>query len=1068
MDARMRLPREPYPGLRPYRDFEAPLLFGRDRQVGDIVERLASSQFVAVLGGSGSGKSSLVIAGVVPRLRSYGIPGAGDLWLPLVCTPGTHVRGPGLPAAGMTPLTRLAQRLGGLLRSRGSAEADATRNADMAAVLRQEMGLARWMDVYGHELQVAPGLDATEAHVLVVLDQFEEVFHPGNRGVDDVNALVQCVLDHFYNPHPRCHLVLTMRSEFLNDCAAYLELPDAINRSSYLVRRLDADELRAVITGPAQRFLRLMARNAAQPLEPWSSPPPGPTLPDEVLFEPVVVDRLLADATAIAHDPDHLPLLQHTLARLWQAAVERENVDRPVPTYITGADLVRAVRAVRAAAPAGDEPPLDPSLNTLRACIENWPESIYQWHDLEQRLHLERLLSRMGIKDPGTGSIMQQRLDVVTGAQLLGPGRTIGDLRALLSEGFLGSVDYFFWDDSDPALTTLKVSHESLIRGWPRFRDLIEAEGARFERYVELVRRCGQWLAADRAKDLLMETGELRRVREDGMEEWLRDDRTARAADRMLLLLRDHAALVSAAAELRHYLARSEEQQVAAARRQRRARRAVQLFAATLVFGVLLPVALLSLLVNDPVQRRVELLFEAGKRAGAVSPQGVVTHIDEPDQPLDALLRAVDLVEQARRGPDGWVQKVSSLSIAHLGGIAPVRQQLDLFNSVLELSEPQVNSRLRELLTTSMWRSPALPSQPIGNVPNAGWKPEAPTLLPAAPLAVTCRRGPMFADPDRPAAADLGGRLYRAADEPRRAVLVADSMAPGQPFILFGAHWDEPSRRCTLGPVLGEMPAAMQTSVVFDAGLRHFLFASASGPGGATLVVQEVDWVLANDGQVLWLNRRAVTTSTDEDLIALVRQAAGVHRAAALPTGDGLARTLRVGAETWVLFPSQPAPRAGPAAGLGPAPRLTAAPAGSPCARLALVIPEVPLAQQSMLQAPPHCLLVRRMAEATGAAATSAIGAAGLEWQVALYREPSAKVLANLDNQGAAALVVLAPFARLATDEDTEGHWEFDGHWLQRLQPARDSGQETRHVAPLSTCALATLAAQTLGRPGGC
>ncbi|MFO1286082.1 MAG: hypothetical protein U1F49_05855 [Rubrivivax sp.] len=53
----MRLPREPYPGLRPFLDFEAALLFGRQRQVGEILERLAATQFVAVLGGSGSGKS---------------------------------------------------------------------------------------------------------------------------------------------------------------------------------------------------------------------------------------------------------------------------------------------------------------------------------------------------------------------------------------------------------------------------------------------------------------------------------------------------------------------------------------------------------------------------------------------------------------------------------------------------------------------------------------------------------------------------------------------------------------------------------------------------------------------------------------------------------------------------------------------------------------------------------------------------------------------------------------------------------------------------------------------------
>ena len=114
-DARNRLPREPYPGLRPFLDFEAALLFGRERQVREVIEHLKATQFVAVLGGSGSGKSSLIQAGVVPELRSFGIPGAGDLWLPLTCTPGTNVSAADREARKHTPVTRLARRFAGLL-----------------------------------------------------------------------------------------------------------------------------------------------------------------------------------------------------------------------------------------------------------------------------------------------------------------------------------------------------------------------------------------------------------------------------------------------------------------------------------------------------------------------------------------------------------------------------------------------------------------------------------------------------------------------------------------------------------------------------------------------------------------------------------------------------------------------------------------------------------------------------------------------------------------------------------------------------------------------------------------
>jgi energy-coupling factor transporter ATP-binding protein EcfA2 len=271
-DARKRLPREPYPGLRPFLDFEAALLFGRERQVREVIDRLNTTQFVAVLGGSGSGKSSLIHAGVVPELRSFGIPGAGDLWLPMTCTPGTNVTVADSDARRHSPVTRLARRFAGLLKPRGDEAADNARINDIADVFRQEAGFARLMDAYGPELAVPPGPDPGEARVLFVLDQFEEIFHPTNKGVADATLLVERMLDHFFNPHPRCYVVLTMRSEHLNDCAAFLELPDAINKSSYLIRRLDDGELRDAITGPAQRFLRLVARSQADA-------PPGAAVP---------------------------------------------------------------------------------------------------------------------------------------------------------------------------------------------------------------------------------------------------------------------------------------------------------------------------------------------------------------------------------------------------------------------------------------------------------------------------------------------------------------------------------------------------------------------------------------------------------------------------------------------------------------------------------------------------------------------------------------------------------------------------------------------------------------------
>ena len=60
----------PYPGLRPFDGEFAKYFFGRDRQISELIERLRSNRFVAVVGLSGSGKSSLVRAGLLPALRA--------------------------------------------------------------------------------------------------------------------------------------------------------------------------------------------------------------------------------------------------------------------------------------------------------------------------------------------------------------------------------------------------------------------------------------------------------------------------------------------------------------------------------------------------------------------------------------------------------------------------------------------------------------------------------------------------------------------------------------------------------------------------------------------------------------------------------------------------------------------------------------------------------------------------------------------------------------------------------------------------------------------------------------
>jgi len=1050
-DARVRLPREPYPGLRPFLDFEAALLFGRERQVREVIECLRLTQFVAVLGGSGSGKSSLIHAGVVPALRSFGIPGAGDLWLPMTCTPGTNVSLADSAARRHTPVTRLARRFAGLLRTSGSEAADAERLHRIAEVFRQEAGFSRLLETYGAELAVPPGPDPDEARVLFVLDQFEEIFHPTNQGVHDASLLVERVLDHFFDPHPHCHVVLTMRSEHLNDCAAYLDLPDAINKSSYLIRRLDPDELREAIVGPAQRFLRLMARSA----------PPGTALPEQVDFEPAVLARLLHDVQAITHDPDHLPLLQHLLARLWQAALEREEVDMPVPSHITGADLVRAVTA----GAQGDERPLDDRLNALRACVDNWPETIYRWHGAAEREQLDALFRRLAFKDPNTGLYSQQRIDVRAGARLLGDGKTPADLRALISEGFLGSVDYLFWDDEDPERITLKVSHESFIRGWARFRQLVDEDSTRFDEFVAMLRKCADWSDSGRSEDFLLETGELRRLADSSFAARLRQADQRSTWLRFLAVDRDGARLARVAPELDAFLAASERRQHERLLRETRGRRSARaLLAFTVVLG-LLPTALFSVFVQAPTLRRAELLFDAGNRANRVTLSPSQDRVGDAAGTLDSLLRAAELIDDARSGEGSLRLSMSKSLLQTLGSWPLFSDQRDFLGSVFAQAEPPVNGILRQLLTTAVWRGEALDAAaaaPEG--PRQALR--APQVLDDAPCTAPAADG---GAPEEPRGRLFVSRRSNAADpRPLRALFVPVRPAFDRSLEVYSASVDPSTDLCLLGALVFSTPEALASRVVFDAGLRYFYY-TAEGRVNASpaVIVQEIDWERSADGRVRALQRQTLSSITDPEAVAAVRAAAGPARAAVVPTWwvPG-GRMIALQDRRWRLVGTQAQRLVVPPEAAEMAPLQPAAP-GSPCDQLAATFAAMPGFGIDTFEQGGYCFRIARGWPSYGGD-DEALRPARDELRVSVHERPSPHVLERAAESPPAPVAGLVPFARVAVDDGAGARQWFVGTsgryagWL--LMRSGDAGGEARHIGlPWSTCALWRLGRELQG-----
>ncbi|MBC7938645.1 MAG: hypothetical protein H7Z19_02590, partial [Chitinophagaceae bacterium] len=536
----------------------------------------------------------------------------------------------------------------------------------------------------------------------------------------------------------------------------------------------------------------------------------------------------------------------------------------PVPSHITEIDLVRAVTA--GVAPTGDELPLGPSVNTLRECVDRWPESIYQWHDAPQRAQLDVLFRQLAFKDPNTGLYSQQRIDVDAGAALLGAGKTRADLRALVGEGFLGSVDYLFWDDEDPARVTLKVSHESFIRGWGHFRRLIDEQSRHFDEFLGVLRKCAAWVAGERGDDFLLEAGELRRLGDSGFAGRWANPAQREAWFRLLRLVRDGPQLAAFQPQLDGFLTRANQRLRDGELRKNRTRRGW--FALGALTLLLVPSASFSVFIQAPVIDRAGLLFAAGNRANRAPLTPDYPGVGAASSTLESLLRAAELVDIARSGSSSRMAGLSQLLLDRFSWIGPVRDQDGFLKGVAAQAEPPVNGKLRLLLGTALWRSAGV---------------AAGSELP--PPVVNEDASCVPRDGESGASQAVPGRLFvasgRDGSTQQRAIFLPQAEGEGKSgVVLRSASFDPVNGQCLYGAIVLSIPVYLNPYVVFDAGLRYFLYtAYGENVEIASVTLHEIDWDRSESGVVRVLQSEVRTIVTSPEAVAAVIRAAGPGRA---------------------------------------------------------------------------------------------------------------------------------------------------------------------------------------------
>lgn len=250
----------PYIGLSPFRAADRELFFGRERMTTNVVNHLAGKPLLVIIGPSGSGKSSLLHAGLLPALED------GKL---LPESKGWRRYPPIMP--GRSPLASLSQ----MLQSQ-RPEGEAGTPPDVEALKQSGTALREYLDRVDAPL------------TLLGVDQFEEVFTIC-KSDEERDAFINNLLDLVNSPDARHKLVLTMRSDRAGYVLRRPELTKRFHEAEVRLPPLTEEEMRSAVEGPANKV--------------------------GLVVKPGVVEQLIKE---IYGDPSGLPLLQFTLLKLWE------------------------------------------------------------------------------------------------------------------------------------------------------------------------------------------------------------------------------------------------------------------------------------------------------------------------------------------------------------------------------------------------------------------------------------------------------------------------------------------------------------------------------------------------------------------------------------------------------------------------------------------------------------------------------------------------------------------------------------------------------------------------------
>ncbi|MGJ3250301.1 MAG: caspase family protein [Elainellaceae cyanobacterium] len=265
----------PYRGLECFEESHAEYFFGRSELTDQLLDQLRSGQFVAVVGASGSGKSSLVRAGLISELRKGQKFSGSDRWRIRLLTPTEH------------PLKRLAA----VFVDPDLTELERAEQLRRAEVFLNDGGTGLAQLVRASLVTPSATGVGPRPHLLLVIDQFEEIFTlcNGPTAEQERQQFFNCLIDAIQSADRYLSVVIVLRADFFGKCSLYSNLAQQVEQNLIMVTPMTYEQIKSTIVEPAQKA--------------------------KLACEPNLIYTMLLDVVGA---PGELPLLQYTLSELWQ------------------------------------------------------------------------------------------------------------------------------------------------------------------------------------------------------------------------------------------------------------------------------------------------------------------------------------------------------------------------------------------------------------------------------------------------------------------------------------------------------------------------------------------------------------------------------------------------------------------------------------------------------------------------------------------------------------------------------------------------------------------------------